>query len=218
MKLALFDLDNTLLTDDSDKAWGDYLVQEGLVSAIEHSRLNEKFYLDYLNGCLNIQQYLSFALKAVEGKTLNDVAPIIDDYFEKMVRPIIAPHALELLQKHRQLGHKIIIITATNKLLAEPAARFFDADILIATDVVIDQGRITTELLGTPSFQEGKITRLIEQFGPAANWADTAYFYSDSINDQPLLDLVANPFAVDPCPKLAAWAEENKAPVISLRD
>jgi HAD superfamily hydrolase (TIGR01490 family) len=216
--LAIFDLDNTLLEGDSDHAWGEYLVEKGIVDEASYKQANDQFLKDYQSGTLNIQAYLEFALKPLKNQSLSTLHALRDDFFETKIRPIMLPKAFELLQVHRNKGDFLLIITATNRFVTEIIANAFKVDDLIATEPEMIEGEYTGKVAGTPSFKEGKITRLNEWLSDKEHQLAGAFFYSDSHNDIPLLELVDFPVAVDPDEILRQKSEQNNWPIQSLRD
>jgi len=217
LTLALFDLDNTLLAGDSDHAWGEFLVEEGLVDADEYRKANDRFYEEYLNGELDIFHYLRFALQPLARHEMDELLAWREAFLEKKVRPMMQDKARELLDQHRQQGHTLMIITATNRFVTEPIAELLGVEHLIATEPELVNGRYTGEVAGIPSFQDGKVTRLNDWLDHHKRTLEGAWFYSDSHNDVPLLKQVEYPVAVDPDPRLEALAKESGWPVISLR-
>lgn len=218
MTLAIFDLDNTLLAGDSDHAWGEFLVDEGIVDAEEYRKANDRFYQEYLNGELDILHYLGFALQPLANHNMDQLLAWREIFMEKKVRPMMQRKAAELLDHHRNQGHTLMIITATNRFVTELIAEELGIEHLIATEPELVNGRYTGEVAGIPSFQDGKVTRLNDWLTAHDRDLDGAWFYSDSHNDAPLLRAVDNPVAVDPDPTLEALARENGWQIMSLRD
>jgi HAD superfamily hydrolase (TIGR01490 family) len=217
MRLALFDLDNTLLGGDSDHAWGDYLCERGILDTATYKTRNDEFYQDYLAGTLNLTDYLNFTLEIL-GRT--DMAQLDEwhrDFMRDCIEPIILPKALELIARHREAGDKLVVITATNRFVTGPIVERLGIETLLATECEVADGRYTGRTTGVPCFREGKVTRLNMWLEESGLSLDDSYFYSDSLNDLPLLEQVANPVAVDPDPKLRAEAEKRGWPVITLR-
>ena len=218
MTLAIFDLDNTLLNGDSDHAWGQFLVDQGLVDGAAFAAANDRFYQDYLAGTLDIHEFLEFALAPLSQHSIAQ----LQDWHQQFMRDVIAPMRLqkadELIAKHRSQGHRLLIITATNRFVTEPIARALGINELLATDPEIIDNRYTGRVKGTPCFQDGKVIRLNTWLKEHNETLDNSWFYSDSRNDLPLLELVANPVAVDPDKVLTATAAERGWPIISLRD
>ncbi|ABE48790.1 MULTISPECIES: HAD family hydrolase [Methylobacillus] len=220
MQLALFDLDNTLLAGDSDFQWGQFLISKGLLNEQEHLAKNIAFYEDYKAGRLDIYAFLDFQLKPLSEHPRHELEALHREYMAQKIRPMITDKARALVERHRQNGDLLVVITATNSFVTTPIAREFGIDHLIGTTPEEVDGKFTGKVTGTPSFQEGKITRLHEWLaGRDQSLSDfeTTWFYSDSHNDLPLLKLVDKPVAVDPDPTLEAYAEEAGWPIISLR-
>ena len=218
MALAIFDLDNTLIEGDSDHAWGEFLVENNIVNKEEYKKANDKFLQDYQSGQLDIFEYLEFALKPLAENTPEDLMKLRKDFFEQKIKPILLPKGFELLKTHREKGDFLLIITATNRFVTELIAEAFEVDDLIATEPERTQSGFTGKVEGTPSFKEGKITRLNAWLERQTHSLDGAYFYSDSHNDLPLLKLVQHPIAVDPDETLRQFASDKQWPIISLRN
>ncbi|MES1950398.1 haloacid dehalogenase [Salinisphaera sp. S4-8] len=217
MQLTLFDLDNTLLADDSDYLWGRFLVDEGVVDAEHYARENERFHAQYQEGNLDIHAYQRFALAPLRTHSLDTMHALRADYVERIIRPRVARHTPALLDYHRQRGDTIAIITATNRFITEPIATLLGIDTLIATDPEIVDGVYTGEIAGVPCFQAGKIERAKAWVAHQAETFERVNFYSDSLNDLPLLRWADRAIAVDPDDTLAAAAREAGWPIISLR-
>ena len=222
MRLAIFDLDNTLIAGDSDHGWGEFMVAEGLVDAVEYKRANDQFYADYERGELDLQAYLNFSLAPLTQYTLEELDALHQKFQQVVIAPMRLPQAEALLATHRANCDYLLIITSPNSFITRPIAASLGVDHILATDAELIDDRYTGKMTGTPCFQEGKITRLHQ-------WLETAkdhgfdgdltdcYFYSDSINDLPLMEVVDNPVAVDPDDALRHHAQQQGWPVISLR-
>ncbi|MEA3640457.1 MAG: HAD family phosphatase [Lamprobacter sp.] len=222
MPLALFDLDNTLLGGDSDYLWGRHLVDLGVVDAEHYERANQQFYDDYRTGQLDIDAFLRFSLAPLSQHPREQLEQWRDAFVRERIEPIMLPAAKALVEQHRSMGDTLMIITATNAFVTAPIAAGFGIDHLIATEPAIHNGRYTGEIVGPPAFREGKVERLRQWLTThAANHAESlrgSVFYSDSINDLPLLETVEVPVAIDPDERLAAIARERGWPIRSLRD
>jgi HAD superfamily hydrolase (TIGR01490 family) len=217
MTLAIFDLDNTLLGGDSDYLWGNYLVSAGLVNGEFYERENQRFYDEYRNGTLNIYEFLDFSLRPLAENPIGKLFALRERFMAEKIIPIMLPSARAIIEKHRRLGHILLIITATNRFVTEPIANAFEVDHLLATDLEIIDGRYTGRVAGTPTFREGKVLRLRQWLAQnSANLANS-WFYSDSHNDLPLLEMVTHPVAVDPDDTLRQHAEMKGWSIISLR-
>jgi HAD superfamily hydrolase (TIGR01490 family) len=215
-KLALFDLDHTLLNGDSDYSWGQFLIARGIRDAADYGRRNDAFWAQYKNGTLNITEYLRFALEPIAGKTPAEMKPLHDDYMATMVAPMISDAARAIVAKHRD--DLSAIVTATNTFVTAPIVVLFGVPNLIGCDVEVVNGKYTGEPAGVPSFREGKITRVemwLADMGKTLNDFDETWFYSDSLNDLPLLQRVTHPVAVNPDATLRAHAEQNDWPILS---
>ena len=217
MRLAIFDLDHTLLAGDSDHMWGDYMIEQGLVDAASHKRQNDAFYADYKAGRLDIAAYTAFALEPLVRLGAPALLPLRERFVAERIDPIIAPAAPALLERHRIQGDQLLIITATNRFVTEPIAALLGVEELIATDPEVVNGRYTGRVTGTPSYREGKVTRLEEWLSLQDEKFAEITFYSDSHNDLPLLRKVDRPVAVDPDDTLRAEARAAGWPVITLR-
>jgi len=217
LALAIFDLDETLIAIDSDHAWGQYVIDKGLVDAKRHKEQNDQFFADYKRGELDIQAYLSFTSALLPNFDIDELDDLRNDFATNVIKPYVLPKAQDLVDQHRGKGDRLLIISATNRFITEPIADFFDVDTLIAPTPEILNNRYTGNILGTPSYGIGKVTCLNEWMETTDETLDGSFFYSDSHNDLPLLRVVANPVAVDPDDILHAEAEKEKWPIVSLR-
>ena len=220
MRLALFDLDNTLLAGDSDYEWGQFLVDRGVLERESYEAQNRTYYEQYVAGTLDIHEFLGFALRPLAQHSSADLERWHADFMASRVRPMIGKPARELVRRHQSGGDLCAIITATNSFVTQPIAREFGVEHLIATEPESRGGRFTGKVAGIPCFREGKVQRLEQWLGERrARLADfsESSLYSDSHNDLPLLERVTRPVAVDPDARLAAVARERAWPVISLK-
>ncbi|MFW3614044.1 histidinol-phosphatase [Billgrantia antri] len=218
MSLAIFDLDNTLLSIDSDHAWGEFLLEQGAVDAEAYREANDRFMADYEAGTLDIHAFLSVALKPLADNSPEQLAAWHQQFMASKIEPSILPKGEELLARHRSRGDTLLIITATNRFITGPIAERLGVDHLIAVEPEVLEGRYTGKVSGTPSYREGKVKRLEEWLADKDLTLDDAWFYSDSHNDLALLRLVEHPVAVDPDPTLREEAEKRGWRIMSLRD
>lgn len=218
MRLAIFDLDNTLLAGDSDHIWGEFLAEHGLVDGDHYRRENDRFLAAYQAGQLDIFEFLRFSLAVLTRHEAGELARLRARFVDEKVVPLVAPGAPGLLARHREAGDHLMIITATNSFVTEPIARLLGVDTLLATEPELRDGRYTGDVAGTPCFREGKVARLNDWLAEHDTSLGDAAFYSDSRNDLPLLERVERPIAVDPDPVLAETAHARGWPVITLRD
>ncbi len=217
MSLAIFDLDNTLIADDSDFLWGQFLVDRGIVDKAYYEQANQKFYEDYKQGTLDIVEFLGFSLAPLAAHDTQQLYRWRDEFIETVIKPITLTAAHGLIEKHRAAGDTLLVITATNRFVTEPIVKLYGIDNLLATNPEYVDGRYTGKFVGTPCFQEGKVKQLEDWLSAANIGLSGSCFYSDSHNDLPLLKLVDKPVAVDPDQKLRQAAESAGWPIISLR-
>jgi HAD superfamily hydrolase (TIGR01490 family) len=217
MALALFDLDNTLLADDSDYLWGCFLVDKGLVDQSTYEAANQRFYEEYKQGTLDIYEFLAFTLKPLTQYSREKLSELHVEFMQRHIRPVMTEKGIKQIKQHRDSGDVTVIITATNRFVTGPIAEAFQVDDLIATDPEIIDGKYTGKVAGTPCFQKGKITRLRQWLENTSHTLENSFFYSDSHNDISLLELVTTPIAVDPDEQLHAIALERNWEIRSFR-
>ncbi|MCA1769180.1 MAG: HAD-IB family hydrolase [Halomonas sp.] len=218
MSLAIFDLDNTLLSIDSDHAWGEFLLEQGAVDPVAFRDANDRFLADYEAGTLDIHAFLEVALKPLAENSPEQLAAWHQQFMASKIEPHILPKGEELVARHRTRGDTLLIITATNRFITGPIAERLGIDDLIAVEPERVKGRYTGRVTGTPSYREGKVVRLEEWLSDKELSLDDAWFYSDSHNDLALLEKVDYPVAVDPDTTLREVAESRGWRIISLRD
>jgi HAD superfamily hydrolase (TIGR01490 family) len=216
--LVLFDLDNTLLDGDSDYEWAQFLIEEGVLHPGEYHAKNEWFYARYKDVTLDIHEFLEFQLAPLAGRPRVQLDAWHAEFMRRRIRPLILPRAAELIASHA--GALCAIVTATNRFITAPIARELGVEHLLATDIEEVDGVFTGKPRGVPTFREGKIRRVDEWLsGLGTRLADyDSWFYSDSLNDLPLLERVTHPVAVNPDATLRSHAAERGWPIISLRD
>ena len=222
MKLALFDLDNTLLSGDSDFEWAQFLISVGVVDREIQEAKNIQFYEQYKAGTLDIYEFLAFQLTPLARHPRQQLDLWHADYMARHIRPIMGEKARALVAQHLANGDLCAIVTATNSFVTGPIAREFGIPHLIGTIPAVDvaTGAFSGAPRGTPSFREGKIERVdawLESMGLSWVSFDESYFYSDSHNDLPLMEKVSTPVAVDPDDKLRRHSAEMGWKIISLR-
>lgn len=215
--LAIFDLDNTLLAGDSDYLWGRFLVEQGIVDESRYEQENQRFYDEYKQGTLDIYEFLRFSLQPLAQHETALLYQWRHQFMEEKIRPIILDAGRTLIEQHRNQGHMLLIITATNRFVTEPIAMELGIEELLATEPEFINGRYTGNVIDTPCYQEGKVIRLQAWLQQHQMDLQQSWFYSDSHNDLPLLGKVSDPFAVDPDPQLESYARAQGWPVISLR-
>lgn len=217
MDLAIFDLDNTLLAGDSDYAWGQFLIEKKVVNGVDYKQANERYYEQYRKGTLDIFQFLEFALQPLTRHERSTLEKWHQEFMQEKIRPMITEKARELVEQHRTRNDLLMIITATNSFVTQPIAKEFGIETLLATNPEESNGRFTGKVSGIPCFREGKVQRLQAWLQNRGNEINESWFYSDSHNDLPLLEIVNHPVAVDPDDILRKHARSADWPIISLR-
>jgi len=218
--LALFDLDNTLLNGDSDFEWAQFLIEQGVLDRELFEAKNLAFYEQYKRGTLDIHEFLDFQLEPLSRHPRRVLDAWHGEFMQRKVRPMMGKPAYDLVARHRAACDVCVVITATNSFVTAPIAHEFGVEHLIATEPEQQDGEFTGRVAGVPSFREGKVTRLEDWMTQRGwNWGSFAdsWFYSDSLNDLPLLEKVKNPVAVNPDATLRAHAEEHGWRIMSLR-
>ncbi len=220
MNLALFDLDNTLLAGDSDFEWAQFLISKGVLDREVHEAKNLEFYEHYKAGTLDIHAFLDFQLAPLSRHPREELDAWHKEFMTARILPAIGQASRQLVAKHIDAGDLTAIVTATNSFVTGPIAREFGIPHLIGTIPAQEGGRFTGQPRGTPSFREGKIVRVeawLESLGLWWGSFEQSWFYSDSLNDLPLLEKVTHPVAVDADPTLAKTAAARGWPQLSLR-
>ena len=222
-QLALFDLDHTLLPCDSDYEWGQFLARIGVVDSQYYARQNERFYQDYKEGKLDIHEFLRFALKPLSEHTPAQLKEWHDQFMAEVINGQIRQKALDLVKQHQDAGDLCCVVTATNSFVTRPIVSSFGIEHLIATEPATHGDGpdviYTGEVKGIPNFREGKIQNLHEWLNRQnLNLAQLprSYFYSDSMNDLPLLEQVSHPVATNPDDRLRQEAQKRNWPILEL--
>jgi HAD superfamily hydrolase (TIGR01490 family) len=219
VKLALFDLDNTLLAGDSDFEWAQFLIEQGVLDREVYEARNRDFYEQYKNGTLDIHEFLDFQLKPLSRHPRAVLDGWHREFMRRKIQPIVRDSARDLVDRHR--GDLRAVVTATNSFVTAPIVREFGIEHLIATEPEQRDGEFTGKVSDIPCFREGKVQRLeawLERQGRSLESFEESWFYSDSLNDLPLLERVTHPVAVDPDDTLRAYAKRNGWPVITLAE
>lgn len=208
-RVTLFDLDHTLLPIDSDHSWGEFTQRIGWTDPVDFKRRNDAFYAHYIAGTLDVHDYVRFAVEALRVRDADAYAEAHQRFMREWITPALRPAALQLVRGHQQRGDLVAIVTATNELVTRPIATALGVPELIAVELERDAaGWITGEIAGVPSMREGKVVRVAEWLRQRGlDWDSVeSTFYSDSMNDLPLLERVDHPVATNPDPKLRALA------------
>jgi len=219
MKLALFDLDHTLLPLDSDYAWGEFTTRIGWTDPVAFAQRNDAFFAQYQAGVLDVHEYVRFAIDAVRQRGPLEAAQAPQRFMQEVIRPQVLPPALELIRQHREAGDQVLIVTATNEFVTRPIAQALGVEELVAVELERGpDGWYTGAIRGVPSFREGKVTRLtqwLQQRGLDWDGVHTT-FYSDSTNDLPLLEKVHVPVATNPSSGLRTLAQARGWRILDL--
>ena len=218
-RLVLFDLDHTLLSGDTDVLWCEYLIQRGLLDRAAFAPRNADMARRYADASVTAQEFCDFYVSTLAGRTIAEWRPVCERFLNEVLVPLIPAAALALIESHREHGHRLVLTTATNRVLTELTARHLGIADLLATDVELSAGRCTGRTLGTLNMREGKLTRLrswLDEQGLPVSLLAAAVFYSDSVNDLPLLRAVGEPVVVDPDGRLLAVAQALQWRVLRL--
>lgn len=218
--LAIFDLDHTLITTDSDNSWPKYMIEKGYLDAEYAAAQNEKFYQDYQKGCLNVADFVAFQVEPLKTFSQEQLAQMHAEFVEKYIQKHITAMAKMLVESHRDAGDELLVISSTNEFIITPICHLFGITNIIGTQLETDEnGHYTGKIKGIPSLREGKITRLdqwLTERGETRESYGKIYFYSDSKNDLPLMNEVSDPVAVNPDPELLAHAQQHKWPILNF--
>jgi HAD superfamily hydrolase (TIGR01490 family) len=219
MRLALFDLDNTLLSGDSDFAWAQFLIEKGVLDKNTQEAKNREFFVAYQDGTLDIDAFLAFQLAPLAAHPRATLEAWRAEFMRSRIRPMMSRIGGEKVRAHRDAGHLCALVTATNSFVTGPIARAFGIEHLIATVPACENGVFTGQARGVPAFREGKIVRVeswLEAMGLYwGNFSET-WFYSDSHNDLPLLEKVSHPVAANPDERLSQAARERGWEILRL--
>ena len=218
MPLVIYDLDNTLIGGDSDYLWGEFLCDEGIISDRESfHKMNDYFYHQYETGELNIFAWAEFSFKVLTKHSLDELNKLRKDFVDRKIKPILLEKAQSCINNHKEKGDTVLVITASNTFITKPIIEMYGIDHLLATEPEFISGRFTGKVSGIPCFQSGKIDNLMPWLKKNNESLIGSYFYSDSHNDLPLLELVDNPIAVNSDKILSSAAHKNGWPVLDWR-
>jgi HAD superfamily hydrolase (TIGR01490 family) len=215
--LAIFDLDNTILNGDSDYSWINFLIEKGFVDKDEYERKNKYFYDQYYQGKLNYDEWAEFALTTIKGKKPEEIEDILSKFLSEIIEPMINIYALKLLHDHTHNNDIMLLASATNSVIVEPIAKRLGFKNIVSTEVEIIDEIYTGKVLGIPALSEGKLIKVKEwMLQNSIESFDNTSFYSDSINDLPLLAAVSKPVAVNPDDMLREECRKRSWEIIDL--
>lgn len=218
MALAIFDLDETLISGDSDYLWGEFVVEKGVVDKESHRKANRAFYAQYKRGKLDVNAYLRFACSVLAATPKSTLLELRDEFIDTKIKPLVLPHAVKIVNSHKAKHDYPLVITSTIEFITRPIVELFGIADLIAPIPEQVDGQYTGRITGTPSFGQGKVVRLMDWLKDKSMSMEDSYFYSDSINDLPLLELVDHPVVVDPDEKLRQEASIRDWQITSFRE
>ena len=215
--LAIFDLDNTILNGDSDYSWINFLIEKRLVDKDEYERKNKYFYNQYYQGKLNYDEWAEFALTTIKGKKPEEIEDILSKFLNEIIEPMINIYALKLLHDHTHNNDIMLLASATNSVIVEPIAKRLGFKNIVSTQVEIIDEIYTGKVLGIPALSEGKLIKVKEwMLQNSIESFDNTSFYSDSMNDLPLLAAVSKPVAVNPDDMLREECRKRSWKIIDL--
>jgi HAD superfamily hydrolase (TIGR01490 family) len=217
MSVALFDLDNTLLGGDSDYLWGQFLVSIGAVDEETHRRENDRFFVEYQQGALDVHAFLTFQLRPLADNDMTELRRWRERFVREWIAPLVLARGRELVEDHRSRGHHLAIVTSTNAFITRPIADLFGIGDLLATQPERDGERYTGRYVGEPCTGPGKVSWVEAWAAEKGLSLVGTWFYSDSYQDLPLLSRVDHPVAVDPDDSLRGHADRHGWPILSLR-
>ncbi len=212
MALAIFDLDKTLIGGDSDFLWGEFMSEIGAVDPNSYQKKNQYFFDEYAKGRLDINEYLEFCLEPLSQNSMSTLNAWHQDFMQQKIQPIVLPKAQAVVDEHKAKGDRVLVITATNRFVTAPIVAQYGIDDLLATEPEVKEGNYTGRVKGVPCFQKGKISHLNQWLAKTGESLEGAYFYSDSHNDLPMLELVDNPIVVHGDEKLLKIAKDRSWP------
>tara|TARA_B110001450_G_scaffold135392_1_gene127133 strand:+ start:16774 stop:17430 length:657 start_codon:yes stop_codon:yes gene_type:complete len=218
MPLAMFDLDNTLIGGDSDYLWGEFLCEKGIIEdTASFQKMNEYFYQQYEVGKLDIYAWAEFSFKVLTEYSIDELNDLRQNFIHQKIEPIFLDKAQSCINQHKENGDTVLVITASNTFITAPIAEMYGINHLLATEPEFKDGRFTGKVSGVPCFQSGKIDNLMPWIEKHNKNLKGSYFYSDSHNDLPLLELVDNPVAINGDPRLTSTANKNGWPNLDWR-
>jgi len=218
MSLAMFDLDNTLIGGDSDYLWGEFLCEKGIIEdTASFQKMNEYFYQQYEVGKLDIYAWAEFSFKVLTEYSIDELNDFRQNFIHQKIEPIFLDKAQSCINQHKENGDTVLVITASNTFITAPIAEMYGINHLLATEPEFKDGRFTGKVSGVPCFQSGKIDNLMPWIEKHNKNLKGSYFYSDSHNDLPLLELVDNPVAINGDPRLTSTANKNGWPNLDWR-
>lgn len=217
MALAIFDLDETLIDGDCASLWSAYMAKLGWVDGESFLKRDTELMALYSQGLLAMEDYMSFSLSPLVGRSAEEVAHVIEPFVEDVIEPLIFSDACKYLAQHRTAGDRLLVISASGVHLVAPIAARLGISEVLAIELEEQHGCYSGNTQGILTYRDGKVLRLQAWLAEQGESLDGAYFYSDSRNDLPLLSLVSQPRVVNPDAALKAHAEQAGWPILSWR-
>jgi HAD superfamily hydrolase (TIGR01490 family) len=217
MALAIFDLDETLIHGDCASLWAVEMTKLGWADGESFIAREQELMRLYAAGELAMEDYMSFTLSPLVGRTPEEVAFVVEPFVEDVIEPIFFSDATRCLANHRAAGDRLLVLSASAHFLVSAIAARLNIDEVLAIDLELQHGHYSGRTQGVLTYREGKVSRLQDWLQEQGESLDGAYFYSDSRNDLPLLQLVDKPFAVNPDPTLRLHAEQAGWPILNWR-
>ncbi|MDC9590449.1 HAD-IB family hydrolase [Xenorhabdus sp. XENO-10] len=206
-KIAVFDLDETLICGDSGRLWTKYLWEKRIITDPRFIEADKKMISDYCAGKLDMQEYLAFSLQALKQIPSEQIDIWLTDFVETKIKPLLYPAAKKQLEIYRQRNVPIIIISATVSFVVKKIAAAFDVQTAMGIDMVMKEGCYTGDIQGVPTFREGKVARLQQWLAEQQLSPEHIEFYTDSINDLPMCLFANEVFTINADKKLQSEAE-----------
>lgn len=207
-----FDMDHTLINNDCDVSWKEFLITHNL--APESDRLEaDRFYEQYERGQLDVPAFTRFQLREFTGRTPVEMNALCQQHFEEIVQPTIYPAARLEVNNALASGRPVILLTATNSVIAQPLANHLGIPTVEATRLEIVDGLFTGKVQGLYCVGEGKVTLARGHCDRHAIDFSGACYYGDAVSDIPLLSAVGYPVVCNPGPELDRTARDNNWPV-----
>lgn len=213
--LYVFDMDETLVNGDCAMLWHEFLVEKGIVRNLNFIEEDQRLMRLYAKGELDMQTYLDFSVEPISHLSIKEIVELADLCVEEKILPRVFPEALTLLEQLRQQQHSVLIISATVAFLVEAVAKRLGVKHALGINLVTNKNRLSSTILGTASYQQGKVTRLQQWCESHSTGFTAVHFYTDSINDLPLCEHVDFAYLVNPCEKLAKKGEEYNWQIFS---
>jgi len=209
---AFFDMDKTLIAENSGALFMRYRYERGQLSGWDLA-LGLSAYLRYKLGMLDIRAWTVDAMEQFAGESERALTREAVLWFEECVAPTIYPEAEEIVRRHLKEGHLVAIVSGATKYVVKPLAARLGVKHILYTRLEVEHGRFTGRVVEPICFEEGKIYWLQQLVDEQAIDLAKSWFYTDSVTDLPLLELVGHPVVTNPDPRLYRIAVRRHWPV-----